>query len=69
MVIGSMSVQTLGRKVQESRLSVSLAAFNIHDWLVPVYFTIPDLQVEITIRVGADPRFVIDRCPLTTELR
>ena len=37
--------------------------------LIQVYFTIPDLEIVTTVRIGADPGFVVNRCPLTAEIR
>src|SRR4030042_3212052 len=37
--------------------------------LIKGYFAVPDLYVESTIRTGTHPRLVVNRCPLTTEVR
>lgn len=37
--------------------------------LVNVQVTVANLEVEATIRVGADPRLIVDRCPLAAEIR
>jgi len=37
--------------------------------LIQVYLTIPDLEIVTTVRIGAYPGFVVNRCPLTTEIR
>ncbi len=37
--------------------------------LIKVYFTIPDLHIVSTIRTGTHPGLVVNRCPLTTEVR
>jgi len=37
--------------------------------LIQVYFPIPDLNVVATIRISAYPRFVLDCCSLTAEVR
>jgi len=39
-----------------------------HNGLVKVNITIPDLQVEATFRVGANPGFIVNRSPLTAEI-
>jgi hypothetical protein len=36
---------------------------------VNINVTVPDFQVETTIRIGANPRFVVNGCPLTTKVR
>jgi len=41
----------------------------IHDRFVDINITIPDLQVETAIRVGAHPSFVLNGRPLTAEIR
>ena len=37
--------------------------------LIKVYFAVPDLYVESTIRTGTHPSLVVNRCPLTTKVR
>lgn len=37
--------------------------------LIKVYFAIPDLYVESTIRTGTHPGLVVNRRPLTTKVR
>ena len=37
--------------------------------LIKVYFAVPDLYVEPTIRTGTHPSLVVNRCPLTTKVR
>jgi hypothetical protein len=37
--------------------------------LIQVYFTIPDLYIVSTIRMGAYPGLVLNWCPLTTKVR
>jgi len=37
--------------------------------LVDVNITIPDFQVVIAIRIGANPRFVVNGCPLAAKIR
>jgi hypothetical protein len=39
------------------------------DWFVNVNITIPDFQVEPAIRVGANPGFVVNGCPLAAKIR
>ena len=39
------------------------------DGLVNIDIPIPDLQVKATIRLSADPGFVVNSCPLTTKVR
>jgi hypothetical protein len=39
-----------------------------HDGLVNIDITIPDFQVEAAVRVGADPGFVVNGCPLTAKV-
>jgi hypothetical protein len=36
---------------------------------VNINITVPDFQVETTIRVGANPCLVMNGCPLTAEVR
>ena len=40
-----------------------------HDGLVNIDIPIPDFQVKTAIRVGADPGFVVNGCPLTAKVR
>jgi hypothetical protein len=40
-----------------------------HDRFVNIDVTIPDFKVKAAIRIGADPGFVLDRCPLTAKIR
>jgi hypothetical protein len=37
--------------------------------LIKVYFAVPDLYVESTIRTGTHPSLVVNRCSLTTKVR
>lgn len=37
--------------------------------LIDIDITIPDFQVIATIRVSANPCFVVNGCALTTEIR
>ncbi len=36
--------------------------------LINIYVTISDFQVVATIRIGANPCFVVNRCPLTAKI-
>jgi hypothetical protein len=36
---------------------------------VNINITIPDFQVETAIRIGANPCFVVNGCPLTAKVR
>ncbi len=40
-----------------------------HNGFVYVNIAVPDFQVEAAIRIGADPCFIVNSCPLTTEIR
>jgi len=40
-----------------------------HNGFIYIDVTIPDFQVETTIRIGANPRFVVNGCPLITKIR
>ena len=40
-----------------------------HNGFIKVNITIPDFQVEATIRIGANPSFVVKGCPLTAKIR
>jgi hypothetical protein len=40
-----------------------------HNGFVKINITIPDFQVEAAIRIGANPGFVKNICPLTAEIR
>jgi hypothetical protein len=40
-----------------------------HNRFIKIDITIPDFEVEATIRVGANPGFVMNGCPLTAEIR
>ena len=42
-----------------------------HDGLIYIDITIPDFQIEAAVRIGANPRFVVDSCPKvgTREVR
>ena len=43
--------------------------FAAHNGFINIDVTIPDFQVEAAIRVGANPGFVVDSCPLTAKVR
>jgi hypothetical protein len=40
-----------------------------HDRFINIDITIPDFQVESAIRIGANPGFVVNSCPLATKIR
>ena len=40
-----------------------------HNGFINIDVTIPDFQVEAAIRVGANPSFVMNSCPLTAKVR
>jgi len=40
-----------------------------HNGFINIDIAIPDFQVEAAIRIGADPCFIMNSCPLTTEVR
>jgi len=40
-----------------------------YNGFINVYITIPDLQVITTVRIGANPCFVMNSRPLITEIR
>jgi hypothetical protein len=39
-----------------------------HDGLIPIDVTVADFKIETAIGIGANPGFILDRCPLTTEI-
>ena len=39
-----------------------------HDRFVKIDVPIPDFQVEAAIRIGANPCFVMNICPLTAKI-
>ena len=39
-----------------------------HNGFVDIDIPVPDFQVETTIRIGANPGFVVDGRPLTAEI-
>jgi hypothetical protein len=43
--------------------------FSTKNRLIDVYFTIPDLYIVTTIRMGTHPSLVVDWRPLTTKVR
>ena len=40
-----------------------------HNRFIKVNITVPDFQVKAAIRIGANPSFVVDSCPLTAKIR
>jgi len=40
-----------------------------HNGFINIDIAIPDFQVEAAIRIGTDPCFIMNSCPLTTEVR
>ena len=40
-----------------------------HNGFINIDITIPDFQVEATVRVSANPGFVVNSCPLTAKVR
>ena len=40
-----------------------------HNGFINIDIAIPDFQVESTIRIGANPGFVVNGCPLATKIR
>lgn len=41
----------------------------VQNRLVYIDIAVPDFEVEATIRVGTDPRLIMDCCALATEVR
>ena len=41
----------------------------VHDGFIDIDIAIPDLQVEATLRISANPGFVFNSCPLTAKIR
>jgi hypothetical protein len=39
-----------------------------HDGLIEINITVPDFEVEAAFRIGANPRFIVNRRPLTAEI-
>jgi hypothetical protein len=39
-----------------------------HNGFVPIDVTVPDFEIETAIGIGANPGFILDRCPLATEI-
>ena len=39
------------------------------DGFIDINVTIPNFQVEAAIRIGANPGFVVNCCPLATKIR
>lgn len=40
-----------------------------HNGFINIDIAIPDFQVKATIRIGTNPGFVVNSCPLTAEIR
>lgn len=40
-----------------------------HDGFIKVNITVPDLKVKATIRISANPGFVVNSRPLAAEIR
>jgi len=40
-----------------------------HNGFINIDIAIPDFQVKTAIRIGANPCFVVNSCPLTTKVR
>jgi hypothetical protein len=40
-----------------------------HNGLVDIDITVPDFEVKTAIRIGANPGFVLDSCPLAAKIR
>ena len=40
-----------------------------YNGFINIDIAIPDFQVEAAIRIGANPRFVVNSCPLTAKIR
>jgi len=40
-----------------------------HNRFIDINITIPDFQVKAAIRIGANPCFVMNGCPLTAKIR
>ncbi len=60
-------------KVAEEPLKILAVAATVerstHNGLINIDITIPDFQVETTIRSGADPGFVVNSGSLTAKIR
>jgi hypothetical protein len=39
------------------------------DWLIQIDIAIPDFEIVTTLRIRADPGFVIDSCTLAAKIR
>jgi hypothetical protein len=39
-----------------------------HNGFINIDIAVPDFQVETAIRIGADPGFILNVCPLTAEI-
>jgi hypothetical protein len=40
-----------------------------HNGFINIDIAIPDFQVETAVRIGADPCFIMNSCPLTAKVR
>lgn len=40
-----------------------------HNGFINIDITIPDFEVESAVRIGANPGFIVNSCPLATEIR
>jgi hypothetical protein len=40
-----------------------------HNGFINIDITVPDFQVKAAIRIGANPCFIMNSCPLTAEIR
>ena len=40
-----------------------------HNGFIDIDIAIPDFQVESAIRIGTNPCFVMDSCPLAAKIR
>ncbi len=54
--------------INRRELAGARLAVDVYDRLVPVNFTVADLQVEVAIRACADPCFVVHCGTLPTKI-
>jgi hypothetical protein len=40
-----------------------------HNWLIDINIAVPDFQIETALWVCANPGFIVNCCPLATEIR
>ena len=40
-----------------------------HDGFIDIDIAIPDFQVKAAIRIGANPGFILNICPLAAKIR